>query len=105
MSQEVVVAESVRAVSSALGEMLKTYQLSRTVRRAEVAELKERISDAKAVAAAHAGARLFRVHIQEIAETMRCIDAEDLSGPALEYAMDQMRLLHIALKRNAEALL
>ncbi|WP_330474739.1 hypothetical protein [Terrabacter sp. C0L_2] len=103
MSQEVVIAQSVQAVSTALGEVLKTYQLSRTVRRAEVVALREKVTEARAAAGAHARGRLIRTNLEELIETQRLIDSEGLRGDALTYAMEQLRLLNIELKRNFEA--
>ena len=103
MAQEIVIAQSVQAVSSALGEVLKTYQLTRTVRRAEVIALKDRVSEARAIAGAHSRGRLIRTNLEELAETQRMIDNENLKGEVLSYAMEQLRLLHMDLKRNYEA--
>lgn len=102
MGQELAVAQSVRAVSSAVGEVLKTYQLTKTIRRGEVAALRDRISEARAVAGAQARGRLIRTNLEELAETQRMIDAEGLQGETLTYAMDQLRVLHVELKRNFE---
>lgn len=103
MAGEIVFARSVQAVSSALGEVLRTYRLTRTYSRAELVAVMDRAREAQAHAAPQARGRLIRANLEELAETQRLIDSQRLTGHALAYAMDQLHLLHVDLKRNYEA--
>lgn len=102
MSQELVLASSVRAVGTAVAEVVKTYRLSRTYNRAELEALNDRIAETRALVGAQRRGRIIRANIEELAATQQLIDSLGMTGYGLEMAMDQLRSLSSALKRNFE---
>jgi hypothetical protein len=100
MATDIVLASSIRAVGSAVTEVLRTYQTTRAVKKGELQILKDRIAESRAQIGAEARGRLIRTNLQELAETQRLIDSMGLSGETLRYAMEQLRTLHNELTRN-----
>lgn len=102
MSQELVLATSIRGVFAAVAEIVKTYHCSRVYRRAEMDALRDRLTEARACVAARQRGHLIRVNIEEIVETQQLIDSSNLSGAALGCAIDELRVLSVSLRRNFE---
>lgn len=102
MSQELALASGVRAVGTAVTEIVKTYRLSRSYNRAELDALSDRLAEVRAQAAAQGRGRLMRTNIEELAATQQLIDSLGLEGHVLGLAVDQLRTLSSALKRNFE---
>lgn len=102
MEQAIVVAQSLRAVTSVVSDVLRTYRLSQATRQAELRRLDDKLAEARALTRASAIGVLFRANIEEIAATQRLIDSQELSGEALRYAMAQLGELSVELKRNVE---
>lgn len=100
MGTDVVVAGSIQAVGTVVTGILHTYATTRTVHRAELTALKDKISEARAQLGAQARGRLLRTNLEELAETQRLIDSLGFRGDSLSYAMDQLRLLHGELMRS-----
>ena len=93
MAFEIAWVPVAKAVATAAGNIAKAYRTYQDQRREEVQQLQLRAEAALRREMAHLNGELARVHVEEIAITARFINAQNLSGPALDQAMQQLSVL------------
>lgn len=100
MANGLTVLSAAKDVSTALNNVVNTYYTFRTIRKQEMVVLDSKIKAFKARTYVQEAGTLIRMNIQEIANTQRFIDEKNLSGPALDLAMEQLYALNGLLKSN-----
>lgn len=103
MGNELTIWKKASDVSNALNTVIQTYNIFRSTRKQDMLALSISLENFKREAIAKGAGRLVRTNITEIAETQKYIDECNLSGEALELAMDQLRQLNKSLKENLQA--
>lgn len=100
MSQELVLAASIRAVGSAVTAVVTTYRGTREIRKADLEALQESLKEAKLARRSRAQGDLLGVVFEELDRYQRRLDSSSLTGPARQCAVDNLYVLHDALMRN-----
>ena len=88
-----------KKVCDTTNSAINLYSTTRQLRKQEMNELKVRIDAYLTAAYTRYAGDLTRSIIEEIAKTQRFIDEQNLSGAALDYAMDQLANLNDNLSR------
>jgi hypothetical protein len=99
-SELAAIKASAGAVTSTVMQIVSAYKQNRYVSKEKLRQLELEAETALRAARAHAMGRLYRVNIEEIAETQRYIDSLRLGGPALDYAMSHLEQLSSDLTAN-----
>lgn len=100
MNAELITAT--QSVCTAITELAKTFRVRRSVRKEELIKLSAQLKALEAVARTQAMAAAIRANIAEIAQTYRYISQQNMTGPALEMAMEHLRLLGELLQNNVK---
>lgn len=101
---ELTVWSAAKDVSNAVATVINTYRTFRIVRKQELAAIDIKIKAFASKTYTREVGEVIRGNIQEIAATQRFIDQQDLSGLALEMAVEQLRELNGLLKGNLDTL-
>lgn len=102
MSNELTIWSAAKDVSTAVTTVINTYHSLRTVRKQELATLDIKIKAFTSKTYTREAGEIIRGNILEIADTQRFIVQQNLSGIALEMAIDQLRDLNTLLKANLD---
>ena len=103
MKNELILATT-QGVCTAITELVKTFRKYRSVRKENLVVLEARLKALAAVSRTRAIGEAIRANIAEIAQTYRFIAQQNLSGPVLEMAMEQLRYLGELLRNNISAM-
>ena len=98
MNAELITAT--QGVCTAITELAKTFRVRRSVRKEELIKLSAQLKALEYMVRAQAIGAALRANIAEIAQTYRYISQQNMTGPALEMAMEHLRLLGDLLQNN-----
>lgn len=104
MSDKLIIWKAAKEVNSAVATILNTYHSHRVIHRQEMAALDVKIKAFAAKTYSHEVGEIIRSNINEIAATQRYIDQQNLNGPALDMAMEQLRSLNTLLQDNLNSI-
>lgn len=100
MGADLVPFEAVKEVSTLLGKVVKLYDTVKELRMRDVQDLRMQTAAFLTMRENQIVGQLIRMNIEQIAETSKYIEQQNLTGLALDLAIGQLRILDTRLREN-----